>query len=123
LPALRWLERFKRGDVPKTFLTRTSLENLARLTGFEIVRIRPAIYLPWFIPLLSSIINRVMPTLPLLRWLGLVNVIVLRPVIAEERRPSLSVIIPARNERGNIAAAIERLPHFGADVAAPFVAV
>ena len=120
-PYFRWLYRFKRGDVPKTFLTRTSLENLARLTGFEIVRIRPAVYLPWFIPLLSSIINRVMPTLPLLRWLGLVNVIVLRPVIADERRPSLSVIIPARNERGNIAAAIERLPDLGADVEVLFV--
>jgi hypothetical protein len=115
-----WLH-IKSGDVPTTFLTRTSLENLARLTGFEIVRIRPAVYLPWYIPLVSSVINGVMPTVPLLRWLALVNVIVLRPIIADERRPSLSVIIPARNERGNIAAAIERLPNLHADVEVIFV--
>src|SRR5205085_9623252 len=103
------------------FLTRTALENLARLTGFEIVRIRPAAYLPWFVPILSSIINRVMPTVPLLRWLGLVNVIVLRPIIPDDRRPSLSIVIPARNERGNIAAAVERLPDLGAEVEVLFV--
>jgi hypothetical protein len=120
-PYFRFLYRFKPGAVPKTFLTRTALENLARLTGFEVVRIRPAVYLPWFIPLLSALVNRVMPTVPLLRWLGLVNVIVLRPVIADERRPSLSVIIPARNERGNIAAAIERIPDLGTDVEVLFV--
>jgi hypothetical protein len=120
-PYFRLLYRFKPGAMPTTFLTRTSLENLARLTGFEIVRLRPAVYLPWYIPLVSSVINRLMPTVPLLRWLGLVNVIVLRPVIADARRPSLSVIIPARNERGNIAAAIERLPDLGADVEVIFV--
>jgi Glycosyl transferase family 2 len=120
-PYFRALYRLRRGGIPKTFLTRTALENLARLTGFEVVRIRPAVYMPWFIPLLSSLINRVMPTLPIVRWLGLVNVIVLRPVIAEESRPSLSVIVPARNERGNIAGALERMPNLGADVEIVFV--
>jgi hypothetical protein len=120
-PYFRWLYRFKRGEVPRTFVTRTALENLARLTGLEIVRIRPAVYLPWFIPILSSLVNRVMPTIPLLRWLGLVNVIVLRPVIAEERRPSLSIIVPARNERGNIEPAVRRLPKLDAEVEVIFV--
>jgi hypothetical protein len=120
-PYFRWLYRFKSGEAPFTFLTRTSLENLARLTGFEIVRIRPAVYLPWYIPLVSSLVNAVMPTIPLLRWLGLVNVIVLRPVLAEERRPSISVIVPARNERGNIEAAVERLPDLRAEVEVIFV--
>jgi len=120
-PYFRMLYRLRRGEIPKTFLTRTSLENLARLTGFEVVRIRPAAYLPWYIPLLSSLVNRVMPTLPLLRWLGLVNVIVLRPIIADDRRPALSVIIPARNERGNIESALQRMPDLRADVEIVFV--
>lgn len=115
-----WLG-IKSGGMPTTFLTRTSLENLARLTGFELVRIRPAAYLPWYLPIVSSLVNRVMPTVPLLRWLGLVNVIVLRPVIVEDRRPSLSVIVPARNERGNIEAAVERIPDLRADVEIVFV--
>ncbi len=120
-PYFRFLYRLRRGAIPTTFLTRTSLENLARLTGFEVVRIRPAAYLPWFIPLVSSLVNRFMPTLPLLRWLGLVNVIVLRPIIADDRRPSLSVIIPARNERGNVENALKRMPDLGTDVEVLFV--
>ena len=111
----------KRGDVPTTFLTRASLDNLARLSGFEIVRIRPAAYLPWNVPVLSWLLNTVMPTLPLLRWLALVNVIVLRPVIAADRRPSLSIVIPARNERGNIEAAVRRLPDLDTEVEVLFV--
>lgn len=121
-PYFRALYRLRRGAIPTTFLTRTSLDNLARLTGFEVVRIRPAAYLPWFVPLLSSLINRLMPTLPLLRWLGLVNVIVLRPILPdEEQRPSLSVIIPARNERGNIESALTRMPDLKTDVEILFV--
>ena len=34
---------------------------------------------------------------------------------------STSVIIPCRNERGNIAAAIERMPFFGASLEVIFV--
>ncbi|MGH7138297.1 MAG: glycosyltransferase family 2 protein [Pirellulales bacterium] len=42
-------------------------------------------------------------------------VTVLRPVLPEPAgsRPSLSIIIPARNERGNITHALARLPDFG----------
>ena len=111
----------KRGAVPTTFLTRVSLDNLARLAGFEIVRIRPAVYLPWNVPLLAWLLNTLMPTVPLVRWLGLVNVIVLRPVIADAERPSLSIVIPARNERGNIESALQRLPDLGANVEVLFV--
>jgi len=52
----------------------------------------------------------VLAAVPVLRWLGLVSVVVLRPVTAAQRPPSLSVVIPARNERGNIEPALQRLP-------------
>ncbi len=116
-PYLQWLYRLalwlrlKSGTMPTTFITGTDLQNICRLSGFEIVRMRPAIYVPWRLLGLGSLINAVMPALPLLRHLSFASVIVLRPLgIASPRRPSISVVVPARNEKGNIAAVVERMP-------------
>jgi glycosyltransferase involved in cell wall biosynthesis len=42
-----------------------------------------------------------------------VAVVVLRPIVPERGKPSLTVVIPARNEKGNIEDAIIRLPDLG----------
>ena len=44
-----------------------------------------------------------------------------RPVSAGHREYSVSIIIPCRNERGNIEAAIDRIPQFGASQELIFV--
>jgi len=99
--------RDMKGDL--TFLTQTELGHLGRLAGFEVARVKPAVYFPFRLLGLGSLLNWVLPAVPLARWLSYASIITLRPVIAENRRPSLSVVIPARNERGNIAPAIARL--------------
>ena len=105
-----------------TFITQADLEQLAQLSGFELVRLRPVAYVPWHFFGIGSLLNVVMPAVPGIRWLSLVTVAVLRPVVAVERgRPSLSIVIPARNERGNIEAALRRLPNFGAPTEVIFV--
>lgn len=115
-PYLRWLYTWanrvgiRQGEMPTTFLTETDLLNLARLSGFEVVRYRPVAFSPAPLAGVGTFLNRLLPSVPLIRHLSFATVLVLRPVIAEATRPSLSVIIPARNERGNIAAAVERFP-------------
>ena len=105
-----------------TFLTGSDLVQLARLAGFELVRQRPVAYLPWHFFGLGSLLNVVMPAIPGLRWLSFVTVAVMRPVLSEVReRPSLTIVIPARNERGNIENALTRLPSFGAPTEVIFV--
>ena len=108
-----------------TFITQGDLEQLARLAGFEVVRLRPVAYVPWHFFGLGSLLNVIMPAIPGLRWLSLVTVAVLRPAVAVNRepfaRPSLSIVIPARNERGNIAEALRRMPGFGAPTEVIFV--
>jgi glycosyl transferase family 2 len=127
-PYLRFLYQlastigFRRAEVPTTFITRADLMNLAALSGFEMVRIRPAAYCPWRLLGLGGFINRLLPAVPLLRWLGFASVVTLRPVIPSSTgRPSLSIVVPARNERGNIARAVERVPDFGVEVEIVFV--
>ena len=105
----------RQGPPIVTFITQSDLQQLARLGGFDVVRLRPVAYLPWHFFGLGSLLNVVMPAVPGLRWFSLVTVAVLRPIIASDReRPSLSIVIPARNERGNIEDALRRMPDFGA---------
>ena len=103
----------RNGPECTTFVTRTDLSQLAKLSGFEVVRLRPAVYLPWHFFGIGTVLNAVLPAIPGLRWLSLVAVAVLRPVRELEGRPSVTVVIPARNERGNIEDALRRLPDLG----------
>jgi hypothetical protein len=118
-PYFRWLYvlanrlGFRKGALPCTFITRNELRHLSRLSGCEVVRLRPAVYLPWSLLGLGTLLNRVLPTLPGIRWLSLVSVAWLRPVKPDPAPPTLSVIIPARNERGNIEDALRRMPSLG----------
>ncbi len=125
-PYLRWLYQLanwlglRRGELPTTFLRRVDLQNLAKLSGFEIIREQPRIYCPWKLLGLGGLINRTLFLLPLVRWLSLVYVSVWRPVIPAA--PSgLSCVIPARNERGNIEAAVRRFPQLEVPVEMIFV--
>ena len=111
----------RNGPECTTFVTRTDLAQLARLSGFEVVRLRPAVYLPWHFFGVGNILNAVMPAIPGLRWLCLVGVAVLRPVRPLDAPLTVSVVIPARNERGNIEAALERLPDLGPPTEVIFV--
>ncbi|MBY0495208.1 MAG: glycosyltransferase family 2 protein [Cyanobacteria bacterium] len=110
----------RKGPVPSTFVTREALAALAKLSGYEVVQIKPAGYSPFRLLGLGDLINWTMPMIPLLRWLGFAAVVILRPVAATAP-PSLSIVIPCRNEKGNIEAALQRLPAFPAPVEVIFI--
>ncbi|MDR2764470.1 MAG: glycosyltransferase [Tannerella sp.] len=88
-------------------------EGLLRLEGFQTIRMEQKILLPVYIPLLHSLCNGLLANLPGFNRLGLVNLRISRPILHGERPFSVSIIIPARNERGNIENAIRRTPVFG----------
>jgi hypothetical protein len=95
--------------VPSTFITLTQLRNIAKLSGLQIVRIRPTVYFPARIGGVGSWLNRAASLVPGIRGAGSAWVIVLRKVRVDPIRPSLSVVVPARDERGNIEPALRRL--------------
>lgn len=100
----------REGELPATYLTRTDVRNLAALSGFELTRIRSTCHCPFWLFGLGPWLNRLAQAIPLVRWLGFSSVILLRPVKPEPHPPSLSVVVPARNEKGNIENAILRMP-------------
>lgn len=110
----------REGELPGTFLTRTDLNYLAHLSGFEVVRERASVYCPFRLFGLGNLINSVMAVLPVVRWLSFAYVVVLRPIVPA-RSPGLTCVIPARNERGNIENALRRFPDLGCPVEIIFV--
>jgi hypothetical protein len=111
---------FRTGPEPTTFVTRDALAALAALSGYEIVQVKPVGYVPFSLFGIGDLLNRVLPAVPLIRWLGAAAVVVLRPTRASTP-PSLSIVIPCRNEKGNIEPALQRLPAFPAPVEVIFV--
>jgi hypothetical protein len=111
----------RKGPQPTTFVTETDLNNLARLSGFEVVRSRPLGYVPFQFLGLGTLLNWILPAVPGLRGLGLASVIALRPQIPSAQRPSLTIVIPARNEKGNIENALQRMPDLGCKTEIVFV--
>jgi hypothetical protein len=94
------------------------LENLLLLSDYELVRLENKLLIPIYIPLLSELVNRFLAPLPFFRAFNLLNIAVARPLHVQNEgssSPSVSVIVPARNEAGNIEAAILRTPKMGPD--------
>jgi glycosyltransferase involved in cell wall biosynthesis len=69
---------------------------------------------------IGDVINRLMPAIPFMRWFGAAAIVVLRPIVPSPP-PSLTIVIPCRNEKGNIESALTRLPAFAAPVEIIFV--
>lgn len=127
-PYWAWLHRLQQrlglraGEAPCTFLTRTDLAALARLSGFEMVRAQPLGVFPLRLLGLGALVDRVLTALPLVRETAAAMLLMLRPLGKKsDRKPSLSIVIPARDEKGNVEAAIRRLPPFPAPVEVVFV--
>jgi hypothetical protein len=93
----------------------SDVKNLMELAGFELINSTPRILLPFYIPLISNFINRWLAPLPIFRWFALVNVAVARPIETKfnEKEPSVSVVVAARNEAGNIEDLFRRVPQMG----------
>ena len=96
--------------------------NLMDLADFEVIRQEQRQLLPRRWLGLGPFINKYVAPLPGIRQLCLRTYLVGRPVRAfPDRKLSASIVIPCRNERGNIENAIQRMPKFGSSQEIIFV--
>ena len=103
------------------WITMTDLDNLLKLSGFELLRKWQEFVLPLPLPG-AGLINRFLSKLSPLRHLSLTNFVVARPVFHEPKRnETCSVIIAARNEEGHIDELLARVPEMGGGVEIIFV--
>ena len=118
----------KRKSPEQNWLSKSDLRNLLYLTGFEVYRTNSCMLMPFGVPLLAPFLNRFVSHLPLMGALSLNGYVFARPMPEDETvsddwrtRHSVSVVIPARNESGNIRAAVERVPDMGCHTEIIFV--
>ncbi len=108
-PNLNWLGK---GDVT----------NLLDVCNFDVERLDVGLLFPKNVPIIEPLANNVLVNVGPLHHLALVHSVVARPRPLPEPAPlSCTVIVPCRNELGNIADAVERLPDMGTHTELIFV--
>ena len=105
---------------PTNWLSPSDIDNLLRITGYEPVKSEFALLLPVKIPLLSYFLNRFIAKLWLVRHLCVLRYHIARPYgDGKKLSPppaseyTVSIIVPARNEAGNIKKITAELPEMG----------
>ena len=101
------------------WLSVDDVRNIAELAGWEIIKSDGRILLPVPLPFLSGLVNRWLA--PFVPFFCLANIMVARRPEKMSAVPSVSIVIPARNEAGNISAAVERIPVMAPDMEYIFI--
>ena len=107
----------------QNWLDKGDIANLLTISDFDTVRTGKRMLMPRYVPLFSELMNRYVANLPLFNRLGLFTFVVARslrhavPTIV----PSVTVVVPARNEAGNIEAIVRRTPQMGSRTELLFV--
>jgi len=106
----------------QNWLSTGDIANLLRLADFDVIKREWRQLLPKRLLGLGTLVNSYIAPWPVIRRACLRNYVVARSMKALTRRAlSATVLIPCRNERGNIEAAVTRLPRFCDDIELLFV--
>lgn len=108
----------------QNWLSGKDIENLLDLHGYETIIRGTRLLLPSYIPFLSPVVNRVLANLPWLKRLCLIGFIVARvrgPNESQQGQLTCSVVVPCKNEAGNIESCVERIPVMGSHTEIIFV--
>ncbi|MBF0545434.1 MAG: glycosyltransferase [Candidatus Riflebacteria bacterium] len=100
----------------QNWVTHEDLENLLNLAGLETIRRWSEILCPIDASGISNFLNKFLVKMPPFNQGALTNFLIARANPAEVdliQKPKASVIVPARNEAGNIRAILERTPLIG----------
>ncbi len=118
------LARWKARVPDESWLPPYEVAGLLRQCDFDIISQKPSVLLPLPVPLVSNLVNRWLAPLPGFRLFDLCTLTVARMLPRTNRLDlpdRVSVIIPARNEAGNIKPLLDRLPPLGKQTEVIFV--
>ena len=100
----------------QNWLTVEDIKGLLALAGFEVINHREEMIWPLRTPMIDSLMNRFVAKIWPFKIFALTHFITARPLAAasdREELPSVSVVIAARNESGNIQRIFESVPEMG----------
>jgi SAM-dependent methyltransferase len=107
--------RLKFPQVERNWITINDINGFLISAGYEPLKVYRKVLIPFQVPALSWIFNKIIAPLPIFNKFCLVNIIVARikPAIKDPKTVSVSVVVPCKNEFDNIATAINRIPEMG----------
>jgi ubiquinone/menaquinone biosynthesis C-methylase UbiE len=111
--------------IAQNWLTPPDLENMLYLSGFETIRGWQEILFPLRVPVIDALCNKYLVKIAPFRTAALTNFLIARPSwqrkAARDQKTLVSVVVPARNEAGNIDNIFRRVPEMGAGTELIFV--
>ena len=100
----------------QNWVTLEDIENMLALAGFEVIRSWQEMIWPFDAPVVADLLNKFAVKLWPVNHLALANFVIARPRSSGKEtglEGIVSVVIPARNEAGNIEEIIRRTPEMG----------
>ena len=122
-PAIRLAEllRLKHPKPITNWVTAEDVAGALDLAGYEVVTTSRRILFPKRVPLLTTFLNGFVGSLWPFSALSLTWWVVARPRPGTPRAPTVTIVVPCRNERGNVAAILDRTPHLAGATEIVFV--
>ena len=107
--------KLKMPDINTHLLNLTDIKNFLSISDFEVVRTEKKILSPVKLLGVGRVINKFLAPLPIFSFFCLRHYIISRSIPESKKRlpASTSVIIPCKNEMGNVEEAVKRLPKIG----------
>lgn len=118
--------RLKTPEKIQNWLTLADIENLLFLSDFEVIKKDYRLLIPLYIPLVSNFINHFLAKLPVIRRFCLMEYLIAKQhnIIKDKKeldKYTCSIIVPCRNEKGNIESIVKRIPNLGSHTEIIFV--
>lgn len=104
---------FKMPHIRNNWLNLQDIGNILDITNYDIIKDGRKFLFPVYIPLISNLLNKYIANLPIINSLCLIEFIVAKSLEYKEDLNKVSVIVPARNEEGNIESIVKRTPPMG----------
>ena len=112
----------KTPNLPQNWLTKRDVENLLDISGFQPLSKWSEVIAPIPVPFFANFLNKYLAKIAPFSYFSVANFIVGRPLSKlRSKKPSVSVIVAARNESGNIRELIDRIPKMGGDTEIIFI--
>lgn len=119
----------RRPNSEQNWIALSDIKNISVLAGLEVIKTGSKMIFPLYIPFISTFLNVYIAHLWPFSRLGIFHYVVLRQnklcvcgvEATKEKQPSLSIIIPARNEAGTIEKMARELPLLGSSTELIFI--
>lgn len=122
-PVLKFLQKIgmRRPTHLVNWISKKDAKNFLQLAGFDVITEGNQLLIPFYIPVISRFFNSYIAILPVINKVCLSQWVIARPKYYTQSNSTVSVVIPCKNEKGNIEEAVKRTPCMGAATELIFV--